>query len=66
MTALRRHTRLAAVLVVVVAAAATNVALAMEGLWGIGKTYRSYGNAVAVGADGSRRIKYDHTVEERV
>ena len=45
---------------------ATNVSLAMEGLWGMGKTYRSYGNAVSVGADGSRRIRYDRTVEERV
>ncbi|MEO6713512.1 MAG: AAA family ATPase, partial [Mycobacteriales bacterium] len=45
---------------------ATNVAMAMEGLWGMGQTYRSYANSVVVGADGSRRVKYDSVVEGRV
>jgi ATP-dependent Zn protease len=44
---------------------ATTVALAMEGLWGMGQTYRSHAPDAMVQMDGSRSIKYDKTVNER-
>ncbi len=44
---------------------ATTVVLAMEGLWGMGQTYRSHAPDAVVQMDGTRSIKYDKTVTER-